>query len=376
MDLMSDLMSPNVLDDYYFGSNVEENGTLKYHHINIKILPKVVLTYHIITKKYELQSVNTDYLENMEINLYDGPGFLTTAKKLGSYVNNHTSNSKEIKWNSQNSRNNNSSSGNKNSLDIMTFDFSSFQGILQCKLSIGEYSNDQIYFSFNGKKQKFESVRVSSNVSVKSLHFNSSKNRSGSISIILITSPQNSYINRSFTEILYSGSENMECLYGGISFFNINSTDKSHITTKCSSTFRRLLHMRNIYSNSQSWWMYSDYPILSFKMNSHQCMVIQFYNDPHPILNYTVYKAMQKYNTYVYIDKGSMENSKMYKYVLHGYYDTYDIKKFQYPTLKKYAASVKIAGEGYRHDPEKDLLISLRHNNTVSFVRGNQLSYL
>ena len=73
----------------------------------------------------------------------------------------------------------------------------------------------------------------------------------------------------------------MECLHGGISFFNINSTNKTHITTICSSTLRRILHLQNIYSNS--------YELLMV------CYSYRVYSSLEAILNisYTMCKPVQ-----------------------------------------------------------------------------------
>ena len=102
-------------------------------------------------------------------------------------------------------------------------------------------------------------------------------------------------------------------------------------------------------------------------------MILQVFNDPHPVLKYSTYRAVHKCSTYIYIDKEPGDNVKVYQYTIYGYFNTFDIKKFLQPNFT-YAASIKTAGEDYDHDPGRDLIMVEKENGTVSFLRKIQLS--
>ena len=82
MSIIFDLMSPNILEDTSSGTENNKNFVTKFHHINIVVLQNVIQTYHIVTNKYAIFLLNVHILENIELILYDGPGFLSRKMKL------------------------------------------------------------------------------------------------------------------------------------------------------------------------------------------------------------------------------------------------------------------------------------------------------
>ncbi len=112
-------------------------------------------------------------------------------------------------------------------------------------------------------------------------HIHSSSSQSNFHTLFSFSTEAGSHINVSVTNFSLMGTENLECLYGGIAFFDVNETLNLHkmIDVLCVHKKNYFHHLKNVYSDANvllvvvyAYKMYSDLS-LTLAVSSSSCQI-------------------------------------------------------------------------------------------------------
>ena len=98
--------------------------------------------------------------------------------------------------------------------------------------------------------------------------------------VLHLQSPRNSHLNVTMAQFHYTGMEDPDCTYGGVSFYYLDSTGTKEFRTVCATRYVDQLNLQNVYSENNQVIMvthpYQGYSQLniSFTISHTECHVI------------------------------------------------------------------------------------------------------
>lgn len=241
--VLFDLIAENTLETYVTISVRSKYEWVQRIQKFIVIYKTVIQTYHIVTTKYN--SLSVTFYSHAKFKFYDGPGFLTN-------MYNSTSTKATIR-----------SSG------------------FQCIIEMTQPSHDEVLtFNFS-EVRNLETVKIIQiNNSYVSLHFLPDKcylfQNNICYSAMSLDSNNTSYVNVSIDTFNYLGESDVDCLYGGLAFYNVETSTNHYVYQElfkfCTSRTLDWIHLPLVYSTGNKllviFYFYQYYAKLTVKISA------------------------------------------------------------------------------------------------------------
>ena len=362
--IIFDIISANVITTSEINENVTAAILIKETCTHVQKLNLKVITFHIVTEKFKKISITIG--TKLTVYFIDGPGFM----------------SKRFKFNKVNG----------------TFKSSTFQCIMQVKTQesfpltvlIGEFT-DKIG----------QNIKVDTNKTIAKEY---SCDLNVCIHKIILNSPENTYINLTLTQFLFTGEDIRGCQYGGVSFYNIYGSFYNQIKSVCSTHDTDSKNLQTIYSDQRTLMMvffsYKKYNSLKFftEISHTMCLPIRhnicspnfaeeqqresvpFFSVIKPKMSEQIFEInMKNLSCAIFqIYRGILDCSeqhpeevsfcymhlfikKLEGFIRHHQWYHYKINGYFSDLLEKYScweSWIIIRGENFEHDKKKDITMS------------------
>ena len=377
-----DIISANVITTTEINENVTAATLIKRTCTNVQMLNLKVITFHIVTEKFKKISITIG--AKLTVYFIDGPGFM----------------SKRFKFNKVNG----------------TFKSSTFQCIMQVKAQesfpltvlIGEFT-DKIG----------QDIKVDTNKTIVKEY---SCDLNVCIHKIILNSPENTYINLTLTQFLFTGEDIRGCQYGGVSFYNIYGSLYNQIKSVCSTHNTDSKNLQTIYSDQRRLLMvffsYKEYSSLKFvtEISHTMCLPIRhnicspnfaeeqqreavpLFSVIKPKMSEQIFEInMKNLSCAIFqIYRGILDCSKQHPeevsfcymhlfikklegFIRHHQWYHYKINGYFSDLLEKYScweSWIIIRGENFEHDKKKDINMSTWKDGNEISLNYSQYNYV
>ena len=219
LEVVYDILAMNVIK--YSSLELEGRSDIQLSKFNIDVMAveTIVFVHKLVAKKTHYFSVTLN--QNIQTLFYDGPGFLAEYTRVNT---------------------------------TSKFSSSSFVCFLQIIQSVQreEVSDDILTFS-SVLKELNQNILIDQNSTT--LYYDSAEcfertKTPGCTKHFLLKFSSASHLNVSTKQFNFTGHEDLNCTFGGVSFFDINNTEPNLIRSVCMNSGADGQNIQNVYSDS------------------------------------------------------------------------------------------------------------------------------